>query len=79
MKKIAVVAIGGNSLIKEGGGISFADQLNTVYETCENLVAIIENGYELLITHGNGPQVGYLLLKNHLARKFSARRTVRFC
>jgi len=70
MKKIAVVAIGGNSLIKEGGGISFADQLNTVYETCENLVAIIENGYELLITHGNGPQVGYLLLKNHLARNF---------
>ncbi len=70
MKKICVCAIGGNSLIKEGGGISFDDQLNTVYETCENLISVIESGYELLITHGNGPQVGYLLLKNHLSRNF---------
>ena len=65
----AVVAIGGNSLIKDPEQVSFPDQSGTAAETCVHLAGLIEIGYELVLTHGNGPQVGFMLLRSHLSRK----------
>lgn len=63
-RKLAVVALGGNALLR-------GDQLGTIDEqeentalTLENLVFLINEGYDLVITHGNGPQVGNILMRN---------------
>jgi carbamate kinase len=66
-RKIAVVAIGGNSLIldKEHEGVEF--QWSAVQETCKHIADMIERGWNLVITHGNGPQVGFILRRNELA------------
>lgn len=69
MEKLAVVAIGGNSLIKDNTHQSVADQKKAVEETCVHLVDLVEQGYKLVITHGNGPQVGFLLLRSEIAKK----------
>jgi carbamate kinase len=66
--KIALVAIGGNSLIADSSRISFADQYATVKETIRELVDLIKSDYGLVITHGNGPQVGFVLIRSHLSR-----------
>lgn len=68
MKKIAVVACGGNSLIKDEKHQTVPDQYAAALETMEHMVSLIENGYEVVITHGNGPQVGFILLRSELAR-----------
>lgn len=65
--KICVLAIGGNSLIKKDK-ISFADQYETLKETVKGICDLVEKGYEVIVTHGNGPQVGFLLLRSHLSR-----------
>lgn len=63
-KKLAVVALGGNALLR-------GDQIGTIDEqeenttlTLENLIFLINEGYNLVITHGNGPQVGNILMRN---------------
>lgn len=67
-KKI-VIAIGGNSLIKENGhSASFTSQLETVKETSVNIAQIIKQGFQVVITHGNGPQVGDILIRSYLTR-----------
>jgi len=64
MKKIAVVALGGNALLRESeAGTIEQQELNTT-ETIENLIFLIREGFELVITHGNGPQVGNILMRN---------------
>lgn len=68
MKRI-VVAIGGNSLIRNPSRIGFEDQYGTVVETCKPLAQLIKAGHQVVITHGNGPQVGFLLLRSHLSRR----------
>ncbi len=68
MKK-AVIAIGGNSLIKDKEHQSVPDQHNAVVETCEHIADLITAGYEVVITHGNGPQVGFILLRSEIASK----------
>jgi carbamate kinase len=69
MEKLAVVAIGGNSLIKDNRHQSAQDQKRAVEETCVHLVDLVAQGYKLVITHGNGPQVGFLLLRSEIAKK----------
>jgi len=64
---LAVVAIGGNSLIKDGTHQSVPDQLNAVRETAVHIAGMIEQGWNVVITHGNGPQVGFILLRSELA------------
>lgn len=66
--RIALVALGGNSLIADPSKISFADQYATVKAAISNLLELIKLEYGLVITHGNGPQVGFTLLRSHLAR-----------
>jgi carbamate kinase len=69
LSKLAVVAIGGNSLIKDEAHKSVHDQFNAVRETAVHITGMIEQGWNVIITHGNGPQVGFILLRSELARK----------
>ncbi|MCR2042983.1 carbamate kinase [Anaerosalibacter massiliensis] len=69
MEKIAVVAIGGNSLIKDKNHSTVEDQYNAICETVSHIVNIIEEGYKVVITHGNGPQVGFNLRRSEIAEE----------
>ena len=67
MSRLVVVAIGGNSLIKDPEHQSVADQYAAICETAGYIVDIIEDGYDTVITHGNGPQVGFILRRSEIA------------
>lgn len=67
MKKIAVVAVGGNSLITDKTKTSMYDQMEAVKETCRHLADMVELGWTLVVTHGNGPQVGFGLRRCEMA------------
>jgi len=67
---LVVIAIGGNSLIKDDEHRSVLDQYHAVGETARHIVPIVSEGYRVVVTHGNGPQVGFILLRSDLARKF---------
>lgn len=63
-KKIAVVALGGNALLRGNEIGTIQQQEKNTYQTCVHLIKLIKEGYELVITHGNGPQVGNIMLRN---------------
>ena len=63
-----VVALGGNAIAGERGADPESQRI-AVEGACEQIAALVEHGHEVVITHGNGPQVGNLLLKNDLARE----------
>jgi carbamate kinase len=63
----AVVAIGGNSLIKDRYHQTVRDQYIAAGETCWHIAAMIQDGWDVAITHGNGPQVGFILRRSELA------------
>ncbi len=65
--KTAVIAIGGNSLISDKDNPDVPHQWDAVRETCRHLADMIEDGWTLVITHGNGPQVGFIMRRNELA------------
>jgi carbamate kinase len=67
VKKRAVVAIGGNSLIKDKYHQTVRDQYIAAGETCWHIAAMINNGWDVAIGHGNGPQVGFILRRSELA------------
>ncbi len=64
MKKIAVVALGGNALLRGNEIGTIQQQEKNTYETCKNLIHLIEQDFNIVITHGNGPQVGNIMLRN---------------
>jgi len=66
--KLAVIAIGGNSLIKHRDKQTVEDQYKAICDTTLHLVDLVEQGYQLVITHGNGPQVGFIMLRSEIAR-----------
>jgi carbamate kinase len=66
-KRTAVVAIGGNSLIRDKQHETVRDQYVAAQETCHHIVGMIEQGWNVCITHGNGPQVGFILRRSELA------------
>ena len=68
MTKTALVAVGGNSLIRAGEKGTIAEQLANTRRTAEAIVGLIRLGYKLVVTHGNGPQVGFILLRSELSR-----------
>jgi carbamate kinase len=68
-RKIAVVAIGGNSLIKDKQRQTVEDQYNAAKETTQHIADMIESGWDVAIGHGNGPQVGYILRRSEIAHK----------
>jgi len=64
IKKIAVVALGGNALLRGDETGTIKQQEKHTYDTCIHLVKLLEDGYSIVITHGNGPQVGNIMLRN---------------
>lgn len=66
-QKTAVIAIGGNSLILSKEHEDVDSQWNAVKETCRHIADMVERGWNVVITHGNGPQVGFILRRNELA------------
>ena len=63
---VAVVAIGGNSLIKDEAHPSVAGEIAALQETCGHIGGMLASGWDVVLTHGNGPQVGYNLLRSEL-------------
>lgn len=66
--KTLVIAIGGNSLIKDAQHQSVPDQFAAVVGTVRHITDLLERGYRIVITHGNGPQVGFILLRSEHSR-----------
>ncbi len=68
-KKLAFVAIGGNSLIKSKELQRVEDQHDAIRETVTHVVDLIDQGYQVVISHGNGPQVGFIMRRSEVARQ----------
>jgi len=75
-RKIAVVAIGGNSLIKDEKHRSVEDQYLAAKETTLHIADMIEAGWEVAIGHGNGPQVGFILRRSEIAARVEGMHEV---
>ncbi len=76
MTKLAVVAIGGNALIKDDKRVTVEDQQIALRETAVHLADMIEAGWGLAIGHGNGPQVGFILRRSEIAAKVEGMHEV---
>lgn len=68
MTKLAVVAFGGNALLQGDQKGTIDEQEFNAYETCNKLVTLLKRDYNLVVTHGNGPQVGNILLANNAGK-----------
>jgi carbamate kinase len=75
-RKIAVVAIGGNSLIKDKNHQTVEDQYLAAKETTLHIADMIEAGWDVAIGHGNGPQVGFILRRSEIAHKVEGMHEV---
>jgi len=67
-KSLAILAVGGNSLITDATHQSVEDQYVAVEETCRHIAGLVRMGYKVVVTHGNGPQVGFILRRGELSR-----------
>ena len=67
--KLIVIAIGGNSLIEDPKKVTVDAQYRAAEKTAHHIANIIQEGHRVVIVHGNGPQVGYILLRSEYARK----------
>jgi carbamate kinase len=76
MKKVAVVAIGGNSLIKDAQHQTVEDQYQAAKDSTHHLGDMIEEGWDVVISHGNGPQVGFILRRSEIAHKVEGMHEV---
>lgn len=79
MSKTALVAVGGNSLIRAGEKGTIAEQLANTRRTAQAIVGLLGMGYHLVITHGNGPQVGAQLLRSERASDVVYGQTLDVC
>ncbi|MEH7254061.1 carbamate kinase [Neobacillus niacini] len=71
MSNLAIVAIGGNSLVRDNGRDSVQDQYEAVQETAVNIADMVQEGYNVVVTHGNGPQVGFGLRRSEIANEIA--------
>ncbi len=76
MGKLAVLAIGGNSLIKDKQHETVEDQYKAVCETAKHIVGMVEQGFDVVVTHGNGPQVGFILRRSEIAHDVAGMHPV---
>ena len=76
MAKLAVIAVGGNSLIKDDKNVTVEDQEQALRETAHHIADMIEAGWDLAIGHGNGPQVGFILRRSEIAAKVEGMHEV---
>ncbi len=78
-KGVAVVAVGGNSLIKDATHKTIPDQYFAGMESMKHIVDMIEQGWEVVVTHGNGPQVGFILRRSELSEHELHPVSLDFC
>jgi carbamate kinase len=78
-KGIAVVAVGGNALIKDKAHQTVQDQYECAKDTMKHIVDMIEKGWDVAISHGNGPQVGFILRRSELAKDELHEVPLDFC
>lgn len=76
---VAVVALGGNALLKKGQKGTIYEQFENTRRTCKELLKLIKAGYRLVISHGNGPQVGAILLQNENAAHLTPPMPLGIC
>ncbi len=69
MTQTAVIALGGNAILRPGQSGTLAEQVTNIRTACRQIAEIVGLGYRVVLTHGNGPQVGHLLLQNEAARE----------
>lgn len=63
-KETIVIALGGNAILQPGQKGTDKEQIENVYKTCKQIASLIKEGYRVVVTHGNGPQVGNILIQN---------------
>lgn len=68
MSELLVIALGGNALIPSPDARDIPSQYQACYQTCGQIAQLIQRGYRVVITHGNGPQVGFVLRRSELSR-----------
>ena len=73
---LAVVAVGGNALIKDASCKTVADQYSASLETMRHITTMIQKGWDVVVTHGNGPQVGFILQRSELGVKHAGLHCV---
>lgn len=79
-KELIVVALGGNAILQPGQRGTFEEQMENVRVTCAQLAQMVASGkYKIVITHGNGPQVGNILLQNETAREVAFSMPLDVC
>jgi carbamate kinase len=66
MERTAVIAVGGNALIADGQRGTIAEQFGNARETAKHVAKLVKDGWRVVLTHGNGPQVGFILLRSEL-------------
>ncbi|MEH7074503.1 carbamate kinase [Neobacillus drentensis] len=76
MEKLVIVAIGGNSLVRENGRDSVKDQYEAVCETATHIADMVEEGFSVVVTHGNGPQVGFGLRRSEIATEIAGMPSI---
>lgn len=81
MTKLAVIAFGGNALLRAGQKGTINEQIENVADTCQSLISLIKNGYNIVLGHGNGPQVGNVMLQHEAGKKVFdiERQPLDFC
>ncbi len=79
MSSRVLVALGGNAILQPGQKGTAVEQLANITHTVEQLLDIVEKGYELVLTHGNGPQVGAILIQNEMSREQVPAMGLDFC
>jgi len=79
MQKKTVIALGGNALIKKGQDGTIYEQFANTREVMEHIVKIINDGWDVVITHGNGPQVGAILLQNEISHDLTPSMPLGIC
>ncbi len=79
VRPLAVVAFGGNALLRPEDSGTTAEQLDRARQAVRSLLPILARGYELIVVHGNGPQVGNVLLQSELAADRIPPQTLDFC
>jgi len=79
-KQVVVIALGGNAILQPGQRGTFEEQMENVHVTCEQLAQMVLSGkYKIVVTHGNGPQVGNILLQNEAAKDVAAPMPLFVC
>jgi carbamate kinase len=79
MPKLVLVAVGGNALIRAGQKGSAQEQFENAVDTASAVVRLIKAGHRVVLTHGNGPQVGAMLTRSEHAAAFSYRLPLDIC